>query len=121
MEYNDILEGHSPDLVAIANYLKNLILSFNSKIKEDIYGGKTVKMASYSIARPTNVIAVLGLGKDHCKLFLHHVDKIDSNGLNLEGKGKHAKHIKIFRLQDINELIYRKVIGQVVEIVESKA
>lgn len=120
MSFISILEEVPEEIVAIAHRLRALILDEDQPIEESIYGGKKVKMASYSIGRTDNVIAVISPAPTHCKLFLHHVDKIDSMGLKLEGKGKHAKHIKIFSLDAVDEAIYRDVIGQVASIVASK-
>jgi hypothetical protein len=77
-------------------------------------------MASYSINRKNNVIAVVGPAKDHVKLFLHHCDKLDTKGIKLQGKGEHAKHVKLFKLEDFDEDTYKNVIGQVVEIALAK-
>lgn len=121
MSFTSILGSVPEEIVAIAHRLRSLIMEYDLPIEEGIYGGKKVKMASYSIGRTDNVIAVIAPASNHCKLFLHHVDKIDPKGLKLEGKGKHAKHIKIFTLDTIDEPIYRSVIGQVAAIVASKA
>ncbi len=120
MSFASILESVPHEISAIANRVRALILDHDLPIEEDIYGGKKVKMASYSIGRTDNVIAVIGPAANHCKLFLHHVDKIDPMGLKLEGKGKHAKHIKIFTLDAIDEAVYVSVIGQIAAIVSSK-
>lgn len=121
MTFNDLLIGHSEPLQKILKNLQKLILKLNPAIEEDIYGGAKVQMASYSIGRKDNVIAVTGIGKDHVKLFLHHTHKIDAKGLKLEGKGKHAKHVKIYALDEKDFDILLAVIDQVHEIVASKA
>ena len=76
-------------------------------------------MASYSIGRPDNVIAVIRQAFSHVKLFLHHTDKIDTSGLQLEGKGKHAKHIKIKNKEAMEENVYRDVLEHVTQIVKA--
>lgn len=120
MQFEDIIKGHSHELVEIMTFLQTLILSLDERIEEGIYGGKVVRMASYSIDKADNVIAVIGLGNDHCKLFLHHTDKIDPRGLKLEGKGKHARHIKIKSRQHMDDAVYADVLQQVVDVVITK-
>ena len=120
MQFADIVKGHPQELVEVMTFLQALILSLDKRIEEGIYGGKVVRMASYSIGRADNVIAVTGLGKDHCKLFLHHTDKIDPGGLKLEGKGKHARHVKIKSRRHMDDEVYRDVLQQVVDIVLTK-
>ena len=120
MQFTDIIKGNSEEIVEVMTLLQTLILSLDERIEEDIYGGKVVKMASYSIGRKDNVIAVIGPGKDHCKLFLHHIDKIDSKGLKLEGKGKHTRHIKIKSRQQMDDAAYAEVLQKVVDIVITK-
>ncbi|MFK7848335.1 MAG: hypothetical protein AB8G77_23810 [Rhodothermales bacterium] len=119
MVFEDIIEGQNQSVVEVVNYLRQLITSLDPEIEEGIYGGKVVKMASYSIGRADNVIAVVGPASNHTKLFLHHTDNIDAKGLKLEGKGKHAKHIKIQQLQVIDQSD-RDVLLQVVAIVKTK-
>ncbi len=118
MNYEDLTYGQKPEIIAIADRLREMILAGDSHIAEDFYGGEKVRMASYSIGPKSNVIAVIGLADDHCKIFYHHVDKIDTAGLPFEGQGKHARHIKIFRIEDLQEAAYRDVTRQVVEVVK---
>ncbi len=120
MVFQDIVEGYPEELVEIMTFFQSLILSLDERIEEGIYGGKVVRMASYSMGRPDNVIAVTGLGKGHCKLFLHHTDKIDTKGLKLQGKGKHAKHIKINHRQSMDDDIYTEVLRQVADVVRNQ-
>lgn len=120
MIYEDITYGHRPELVELSDRLRTIILSADEAIAEDFFGGQKVKMASYSIGPKNNVIAVLNVAADHCKIFFHHVGEIDPCGLPFEGKGRHAQHIKLYHLEELDEEVYRQVIEQVTAIVRSK-
>lgn len=116
MNYNDILEGHSTEIVDIIKALRKLILELDPTIEEEFLGGAKVKLVSYSIGNRNNVVAVYSPSANHCKLYLHHTDKIDTKGLKLEGKGKHAKHVKIKTFEQLVIQFYKSVLVQVVEV-----
>lgn len=100
MTFKDILTDQPEYLQNIANEVRKLILKTDESIEENIYGGAKVKMSLYSIGGTDNVLYGIGFGKDHVKLYLHHTDKpgADTTGLKLEGKGKHARTVKIKEL-----------------------
>ena len=78
-------------------------------------------MAYYFVGDYNNAVGVIGTAKDHCKLFLHHTDHINTAGLQLEGKGKHAKHVKIFSLDEIQQnSIYSEYIKKIALIAYAK-
>lgn len=120
MEFKDTFSNSPAPLFQLGEKIRQLIISLNRQIVETCHGGATVKLASYSIGRPDNVVAVISPGKNHCKLYLHHCDRIDSRGIKLEGKGKHAKHVKLFSKEDFEEEIFRPILEQIVEIVLGK-
>ena len=121
MQFKDIYANSPAELFHIGKKIQQLIIGLHPQIKETCHGGTKVRMASYSIGRLDNVVAVAGPGNDHCKLFLHHCDNIDSKGIKLEGKGKHAKHVKLYAPEDFDEQRYRLVIRQVVDIALTKS
>lgn len=96
MTCNDIFSDNYPqELKDVAHRLRTLALKTDKRIEEHIYGGAKVRMALYSIGHTDNVLFGIGLGKDHIKLYLHHTEKVETETLKLEGKGKHAKTVKI--------------------------
>ena len=120
MDLSKLWPTADPELLEIAYKLRGLILKQSDQIIEDAGGGKKVKMTLYSIDRKDNVLAVIGIAKGHCKLFLHHTDKIDTLDLKLKGKGKHAKTVWISSLADIAEPTFETVLKQITEIALQK-
>ncbi|MDW3650277.1 MAG: hypothetical protein R8P61_24600 [Bacteroidia bacterium] len=108
-------------LMDVAQELQKLILSQSDQIVEDVGGGAKVKMTLYSIGRKDNVLAVIGMGKDHCKLYLHHTDKIDTRELVLQGKGKHAKTLWIRNLHEMDRESINFALEQITQIALEKA
>lgn len=96
MSFESAIENVSDDLQEVAQSIRQIILKTDKRIEENIYGAK-VKTVLYSIGGPNNVLYGIGTGKDHIKLYLHHTDKpeVSTDGLKLEGKGKHARTVKI--------------------------
>ena len=120
MEFKDIIIGKSEKIVEIMQQLRALSLTIHPEIEEDFYGGNTVQMALYSIGRKDNPIHGIAAGKDHCKLFFHHFDKVDVSMFKLEGKGKHSRHIKIFDLEGFDQKTCSKVLKNIAKIAKSK-
>lgn len=69
MNYNDILEGQSDEIVEIMSTLRKLILVLDPTIEEEFLGGAKVRMVSCFVGHRNNVVAVFGPATDHCKLF----------------------------------------------------
>lgn len=120
LEFEDILAGRSEPVKAIARILRNKILSLDSGISEDIFGGKSVQNASYSIGRVNNVIAVLSPAADHCKLYLHHFDKVDTAPLKLTGSGKHSRHIKLHDPEELPRAELKRILHDITHIAKSE-
>ena len=121
MTFDDISSGFPEPMIALAQSIREVILAQSPDITEHFHGSAKVRMGSYYIGPNTNVVAVLGLAQDHCKLFLHHTDKIDAMGLKLEGKGSHARHVKIRSIDELKAGPYGEVLAQVTRIVAGKA
>lgn len=116
MDLSKLWPTADAELLKVANRLRELILSQSDQIEENAGGGEKVKMTLYSLGRNDNVLAVIGMGKGHCKLFLHHTDKIDTLDLKLRGKGKHAKTVWISSLDEIIEPTFETVLKQITQI-----
>lgn len=121
IELRELWPEVSDELIFVAQRLQKIILSQSDRILEDAGGGAKVKMSLYSIGAKDNVLAVIGMGKDHCKLYLHHTDKIDTEGLLLKGKGKHAKTLWVSSSAEINEETLNKVLARITKIALEKA
>ncbi|MEM8909585.1 MAG: hypothetical protein AAGD05_17185 [Bacteroidota bacterium] len=109
MTYQDIIQDKPPALIDIANTLRAMAFQLHPDIEENAYGGKVVRMTLYSIGHKNNPIMGIAIGKDHCQLFLHHTDQVDTKHLPLTGKGKHAKHIKFRAHPAFDKLLTAKV------------
>ncbi len=120
MDFEDILKDRPEELHDIAFRLRKISKQLHPKISEDIYGGKVVRMVLYSIGRKDNPIIGFSLAKDHCQLFLHHFDQIELRGLQLYGKGKHARHLKIRNIAEIDAKVLSKVFQSILKIAQSK-
>ncbi|MEL6250926.1 MAG: hypothetical protein AAFR87_02845 [Bacteroidota bacterium] len=108
-------------LMDVAEELQKLIVSQSEEIVEDAGGGAKVKMTLYSIGQKDNVLAVIGMGKDHVKLYLHYTDKVDTQNLDLKGKGKHAKTLWIRNLHELDRETISFVLSQITKIALKKA
>ena len=60
-----------------------------------------MRMALYSIDGPNNVVCGFQPTQDMCKLFFHGWKQLKEAGYRLEGSGKHARHIKIRSIQEV--------------------
>lgn len=108
-------------LLDVVDELQKMILSQSDQIAEDAGGGTKVKMSLYSIGRKDNVLAVIGMGKDHVKLYLHHTDQVDTRELELKGKGKHAKTVWIRNLHEMDRESIDFALKQITQIALDKA
>lgn len=120
MKFKDILLDRPKALHDIAFRLRIISQQIHPEISEDIYGGKVVRMALYSMGSKNNPVIGFALSKDHCQLFLHHFDKIELHGLKLNGKGKHSRHLKIRSVEEIDEDTLSKVFQSILEIAKTK-
>ena len=121
IELSDLWPEVLDELIAVAQRLQKMILRQSDQIEENAGGGAKVKMSLYSIGAKDNVLAVIGMGKDHCKLYLHHTNTIITEGLVLKGKGKHAKTLWISSVEEIKEEILEKILAQITKIALEKA
>lgn len=117
LAFTDILTNQPPEIQAVATEVRKLILKTDKRIEENIYGGEKVKMSLYSIGDTHSVLYGIGCAKDHVKLFIHHTDKPGAvvAGLKLEGKGKHAKTVK---LKTIDSAIKKQIQAALKSILE---
>ena len=121
MDLRNLWPDTDQSLIDVADELQKMILSQSDQIAEDAGGGAKVKMSLYSIGRKDNVLAVIGMGKDHVKLYLHHTDQVDTQKLELKGKGKHAKTLWIRNLHEMDRESIQFALKQITQIALDKA
>ncbi|MGK7396630.1 MAG: DUF1801 domain-containing protein [Candidatus Cyclobacteriaceae bacterium M3_2C_046] len=112
MNFTQILEGKPATVRQAAIKLRELIMDHLPQLDENIYGGKKVKNALYSKASPSRVVCGIQTSSQYCMLYLHKTDQVDTNGLKLEGKGKHARHVKFNSAEEVDP-------GQVIPVIQS--
>lgn len=84
-----------------ASKLQHLILNNLPQLTEQVSGGNKVANALYSFTAPNQVVCGIQAGNNACKLFIHHFEQARGMGFNIEGSGKHARHIKFHHPDDI--------------------
>jgi hypothetical protein len=98
--FEDLLAGHSAPTQAICRALRGLVQATLPQPVEGIYGGAKVGLALYSIGDGKKVVCGIQPTGDECLFYLHYLKPENSPRLKLEGKGKHALHIRITILND---------------------
>lgn len=117
MTFDDIFTTKpTQELATLAQQVRSIALTVDKRIEENIYGGAKVRMALYSIGGSNNVLYGIGLGKDHIKLYLHHTENADTETLLLEGKGKHAKTVKIKTVDKDYLIILKRVMTNIRDV-----
>jgi hypothetical protein len=95
--FEDLLTGYAAPLQDVCRALRGLVQENEPELKEGIYGGAKVGLALYCSAAGKVVCGIQPSGED-CLFYLHYLQPADSARLRLEGQGKHARHIKIRKL-----------------------
>ncbi len=121
MTFDTIIADKPEAVQACARQLRQLFLEATPTPDENAYGGQKVQMTLYSIADVNNVAGGVTPAKDHVKLFLHHTDKVDTSGVKLQGRGKHAKHLKYTQVEDMPIDRLRQLIQEVMDVVAKRA
>ena len=106
----DVFQGHSEGVRRLAQQLRQLVFQTLPDLNEAAYGGAKVRLTLFSLGSPQNVICGVRPGADGCLFYFHHVTPEDSSVLKIEGKGKHARHVKVDildgpTLQEISRLL----------------
>ncbi|MEL6557397.1 MAG: DUF1801 domain-containing protein [Bacteroidota bacterium] len=114
MTLEDVIADHTEEIQEIFHKLRTIVLNTNPEPDESFLGGAKVRMSSYSIGG--KMICVIGPYKDHCKLYLHHTDHVDTGTLKLEGKGKHSKTVRISTLDEELSIEIKAVISEITKI-----
>jgi hypothetical protein len=78
-----------------AEWLRALMLEAFPQLDENIYGGAKVANALYSIGSTTSVALGIQPGPKAVKLFIHDPEHLGKTSFELEGRGRHMRHIKL--------------------------
>ena len=110
-DFPDIL-GSVPDAIReVALALRQQVLLTLPDASEAIGGGDRIRMALYSIGGPNNVVCGIQPTANACKLFLHGWQALVQAGFRLEGSGKHARHIKLREVSELERLEVARMIS----------
>lgn len=118
MTIDDLLRGKANSIQLIFHALRDKMLSASPRIVEELIGGSKVKMAYYGLGERNNPVGVIGPADDHVKLYIHHFDQVDTGDLQLEGSGKHARHIKLTSEDDLSDI--GRLLQEVAKVSEQK-
>lgn len=104
----EYINNSSTEQVEILKTLRQLIHETISGTTEDIKWG-------IPVYTKTKIFTYLRSTKNHVALGLYNIDRIkDTNGL-LEGTGKSMRHLKIAKVEDINEELIKEWLKATVE------
>lgn len=116
MTLEEVIANHSEEVKNIYMKLRSAALDVSPRPDESFLGGTKVKMSSYSIHG--KMICVIGPYKDHCKLYLHQTDQVNTGSLKLEGKGKHTKTVKVATLGEELFAEIKTVLGEITKVLD---
>ena len=77
-----------------ARWLRAVIRESFPHVAEEISGGSKVANALYSVGSRDAVALALQPGPRFVKLFIHDPEHLGTTTFELEGRGKHMRHIK---------------------------
>lgn len=89
------MTGQSEPVQDVCRSLRRLVQSTLPQAVEGIYGGTKVGLALYSVGDGNKVVCGIQPSGDACLLYLHYLKPEDSPRMKLEGKGRHALHIRV--------------------------
>ena len=108
--FQELIEPFDSEARQIAEWLRALILESFPNVEEGLYGGRKVAGALYHVGSPDKVALGIQPGERFAKLFIHDPDHLGKPSFNLEGRGKHMRHIKFTapdedRVEELVELM----------------
>jgi hypothetical protein len=98
--FDDLLAGHTAPLREVCGRLRDLVTATLPGAVEGVYGGAKVGVALYAVGGGKTVVCGIQPSGDDCLFYLHHLKPEDSPRLKLEGRGKHALHVRVTTLDD---------------------
>lgn len=100
--FADVLIPHTPEIRRIAERLREVVRTALPDAREGIYGGAKMGMALYSLEHENDVVCGIQPAADCCLLYVHRVSADDSRELQLEGKGKSNRHVKLRSVDEVD-------------------
>ncbi|MDX1555936.1 MAG: DUF1801 domain-containing protein [Xanthomonadales bacterium] len=100
--FSELIEPLPKEIGAIATRLRGIIRKALPDADENVSGGARFGMALYSIGGVNNVICGIQPTADMCKLFFHEWQALKDAGYRLEGSGKHARHVKVRGMDEVD-------------------
>lgn len=99
--------------------IRELVRDLHKLIQSEIpaaqpltYGGAKVRLILYSIGDAANVLCGISPCLEAgCLLYLHHVSPSDSEILEITGKGKHARHVRLEELTRSTKAEIRRLLA----------
>lgn len=92
--FDELIAPVPAELGATAEWIRRLILDEFPQVEENIYGGKKMAMALYSVGGRNSVALGIQPGRSSVKLYVHHPELLGDTPFRLEGRGRHMRHIK---------------------------
>jgi hypothetical protein len=111
--FDDVIAPHPKSTQKIAKRLRKLVMDVLGNADEQIVGGAKVKLALYTHPETNRVMCGVQPAGETCLLYVHRLRKLDHPRLKLEGKGKHAKHIRFETIGKAFDDDVRWVLGEV--------
>lgn len=96
--FENCFRGQPPGLLSLGRAVRELVLEALPEATESIHGGSKVGLALYSVSGGKTVVCGIQPSGGDCLFYIHHLSPEDSSSLKLEGKGKHARHLRISAL-----------------------
>lgn len=100
--FEELLEPLPADVRDVATRLRAIVEAAIPDADEAVSGGAKIGMALYSVDGANDVVCGIQPTEDTCKLFFHGWEQLEDAGYRLEGSGKHARHVKIRSIQELD-------------------
>lgn len=116
MTFEEMIKERPEDVRNTAFRLRKYVVETLPNVDENIYGGKKVQNALYSKESANRVVCGIQANDNFCMLYLHKTDEVNTDSLKLEGKGKHAKHVKFKSPNEVDGLNLSKILESIYQI-----
>lgn len=93
--FEELIEPFPAAVQEIATWLRDLITAEFPQLRENVYGGRKVGNALYSVGSADRVALGIQPGERFVKLFVHDPEHLPATSFKLEGGGKHMRHVKL--------------------------
>ncbi|MFW6084612.1 MAG: DUF1801 domain-containing protein [Gemmatimonadota bacterium] len=100
--FEELLAPLPEEVREVATRLRAVIGRALPDADEAVSGGAKMGMALYSLDGPNDVVCGIQPTGATCKLFFHGWRELKEAGYRLEGSGKHARHVKIPSVRELD-------------------